>query len=466
MMLRIPFLLFALLLLPLISFCAKEAPTTEFSFHPSAPLIGEPITVHVNGLNPSEKIQITARLKDELGRIWQSNAFFEADKKGNLDLSKAAAVSGTYSGIDPMGLFWSMQLDPLEKQRSSYWHVSLAPIEVIFKGKRANGPLISGKIIRKISAEGVHKLEIHDHGIVANLFLPAKNEKHPAIIVLGGSEGGIPNDAYVAQFANQGYVALGLAYYKAAGLPSHFSNIPLEYFRNGIDWLKTRPEVDSSRLAIVGSSTGGIAALLCASQYPDLRAVISIIGGPILFQSIDTSSLDKASPQSNFTISGRALPFVPIISPDFTVENLNTAYYLRVFLGSLFASSDDLVQQATIPVEKTNGPILLIGACNDRLLGSSYLNAKAYSRLTEKKFPFPYSAINYEGTGHTLGAAGLPGTPTTINSEIIDPYGVGYEYGGNPKDTARAQTDSWKQVFSFLKEYLPESKNSGGKKSQ
>ncbi|MEO8206127.1 MAG: acyl-CoA thioester hydrolase/BAAT C-terminal domain-containing protein [Chthoniobacterales bacterium] len=436
---------------------ALGAGAVNFSFQPTQPLMEDVITIRLTGLNPEEQVQIDAAQKDELGRLWQSSATFLADKKGTVDLSKTAPLRGSYAGIDPMGLFWSMNLNSGEKQRSSFWHTTLTPMEINLTAKRDKGAPITGKVIRRIIKDEIHKIEIRDHGIVANLFLPAGKAPHPGIIVLGGSEGGIPNDAYVAQFANKGYAAFGLAYYRESGLPAHFSNIPLEYFRSAIDALKARPEVDSSNLAMVGSSVGGVAALLCASQYSDIHAVISIIGGPILFQSIDPDPAIKGI-QSNFTSAGNPLPFVPVKAPELTPENLNTAYYLRVFLSSLFSTSDSLVEESTIVVEKTNGPILLIGASNDRLFGSAFLNAKAYSRLTVKKFPHFYDIINYDGVGHTLGAAGLPGTPTTINSQIIQPYGIGYEYGGNPIDTARAQTDSWKKIFEFLKRHVAEAK--------
>ncbi|MEO6054226.1 MAG: acyl-CoA thioester hydrolase/BAAT C-terminal domain-containing protein [Chthoniobacterales bacterium] len=435
---------------------ASESPT--FTFQPAQPLLEDVVTIRVTGLNPKERIQINAVQKDELGRSWQSYATFEADKKGVVDIGKVAPLAGSYSGVDPMGLFWSMYLNVLEKQRSSYWHTTLSPIEVTFTAKRSEGNAVTGKVIRRIIKDGIKKIEIRNNGVVGNLFLPAGKAQHHGIIVLGGSEGGIPNDAYVAQFANKGFAAFGLAYYRENGLPAHFANIPMEYFRNAIDALKAYPDVDSSHLAIVGSSTGGVAALLCASQYPDIKAVISIIGGAILFQSIDPDPSVKGI-QSNFTLGGTPLPFVPVKSPELTPENLNTAYYLRIFLSSLFATSDNLVEQSTISVERINGPILLIGASNDRLFGSAFLNSKAYNRLTTKNFAHPYDVINYDGVGHTLGAAGLPGTPTTINSEIIEPYDIGYEYGGNPKDTARAQTDSWKKVFEFLKRYVTDAKN-------
>jgi dienelactone hydrolase len=452
--------LFFLLIFPLAAPAAPASKTSaaKFSFQPKTPLVSDAVVTQLSGLKPNEQVVIEASLKDELGRAWKSWATFAADKSGLIDLSKSAPLSGSYTGVDPMGLFWSMNLAKDEKVRSTYWHTSLTPIETTLTAKReSNGP-VEGKIVRHIMKEGIIKVRIQDKGIVGNFFVPPGKGPFPGIIVLGGSEGGIPNDAYVAQFANMGFAALGLAYYRENGLPAHYANLPLEYFQSAIRWMQAKPDVNASRLAIAGSSTGGVTALLSAANYPEIRAAISVIGGSVIFQSLDPDPTQK-SPQSPFTLGGKPLPFVPVQSPELTTENLNTAYYLRVFLGSLFAAQDNQVQDATIAVENINGPLLLIGADNDRLFGSGYLSARAYSRLTEKNFPYPYSLVNYQGAGHTLGAAGLPGTPTTINSEVIKPYGVSYAYGGNPKDTARAKADSWKRIAEFLKLNIVEAEN-------
>ena len=41
----------------------------------------------------------------------------------------------------------------------------------------------------------------------------------------------------------------------------------------GLDWLKARPEIDSSRLALAGRSMGAVAAIQCAAARTDVRAV-------------------------------------------------------------------------------------------------------------------------------------------------------------------------------------------------
>lgn len=44
----------------------------------------------------------------------------------------------------------------------------------------------------------------------------------------------------------------------------------------GLAWLRQQPEVDASRLALIGHSVGAGAVLLSATRQPDVRAVISL----------------------------------------------------------------------------------------------------------------------------------------------------------------------------------------------
>lgn len=57
-----------------------------------------------------------------------------------------------------------------------------------------------------------------------------------------------------------------------------FTSMPrfAEDIASGLDWLKTRAELDPARLALVGHSVGAGAALLCASRRSDVRAVVSL----------------------------------------------------------------------------------------------------------------------------------------------------------------------------------------------
>src|SRR3954470_23888362 len=79
-----------------------------FHFDPKEPVVDEVVNVRVTGLPADSVVTIRARA-DWLGRAWQGVATFRADDRGVVFVGKRAPLSGTYSGADAMGLFWSME---------------------------------------------------------------------------------------------------------------------------------------------------------------------------------------------------------------------------------------------------------------------------------------------------------------------------------------------------------------------
>jgi len=111
-------------------------------------------------------------------------------------------------------------------------------------------------------------------GLAGKLFLPDEGDALSAVIVLGGSGGGIRE--YEARLlAEHGFAALALRYFSGPGLPLRLRHIPLEYFERAIHWLTRQPRCAGPNVAIVGSSRGGEAALLLGATYPQVRAIVA-----------------------------------------------------------------------------------------------------------------------------------------------------------------------------------------------
>jgi hypothetical protein len=73
-----------------------------------------------------------------------------------------------------------------------------------------------------------------EDGLLGVSFLPPGDGPHPAVIVLGGSEGGLPVRSAAPLLASHGYATLALAYFGLPGLSCGLINIPLEYFGRAI----------------------------------------------------------------------------------------------------------------------------------------------------------------------------------------------------------------------------------------
>src|SRR5256884_9932032 len=62
--------------------------------------VDEPFRLTVSGLPPGEPVTIRAATRDGELREWASYATFLAGDDGTVDVSTAAPLSGTYSGVD------------------------------------------------------------------------------------------------------------------------------------------------------------------------------------------------------------------------------------------------------------------------------------------------------------------------------------------------------------------------------
>ena len=99
---------------------------------------------------------------------------------------------------------------------------------------------------------GPQGIRIAESGLLANFYPSRQTGKQPAILVLGGSEGGLGTEmtALARALQDEGYSALHLAYHRGPGLPARMVDMPLERFEKALAWLKARPEVDPTRIAI------------------------------------------------------------------------------------------------------------------------------------------------------------------------------------------------------------------------
>ena len=132
--------------------------------------------------------------------------------------------------------------------------------------------------------------DVAQDGLVARFIRPEGPGPFPALLILGGSEGGSGGvRSLAAPFARQGYAVLALSYFKAEGLPPHLDRLPLEYFDRGLAWLSAQPSVDRSRIGIFGISKGAEAALLVATRHPEIRAVGAGSPSHVVWQGLSAS---------------------------------------------------------------------------------------------------------------------------------------------------------------------------------
>jgi dienelactone hydrolase len=397
-----------------------HAQTIEIT--PAHVMADEQATIRVTGLQPHEHAILRAALVDDAKKPWESQAEFVADDAGTVDTSKLAPAKGSYRIVSAMGLVWSMT--PAAKDVHSY----RAPHndQIILLALMKDGkPLANAQLVQSFYPQNIHRVELNGnlHGV---LFVPDAPGPHPGVLVLGGSEGGMPQ-ARAIWLASHGYAALALAYFHLPGLPQELKNIPLEYFGEAIGWLMQRPEIDPKHIAVMGTSRGGELALQLGSMYPQLRAAVAYVPANVRYPSCCDRSFDAA-----WTWKGRPL-----------------AYAIPTRYGVPDQSSELL---ATIPVEQTHGPILVIAGDDDGVWQSSSMTLSVMGRLKQAHFAYSCQRLEYPHAGHR---AGNPMIIPTWSSGLKHPIsGESEDLGGTPEGNAASSLDAIPKVLAFLQQTL------------
>ena len=246
-------------------------------------------------------------------------------------------------------------------------------------------------------ARPVH-IPVRENGIIGSLVVPDATRAYPGILRIGGAEGGISiGDAET--IASQGYAVLALAYFGMETLPSDLEEVPLEYFGKAIAWMKKSPNINSSKLAVIGISRGSTAALLLPTICDEFDAVVALAPSHVTWQS-SYLDWDRYAEKSSHTWRGKPVPWVPYDFSDKAamVGCDETAACSKMYEHSL--KQEQRARDALIPVEKIRAPILLLSGKADSMWPSTAMADLIMRRLREGNFPYDYRHVAYENAGH------------------------------------------------------------------
>jgi dienelactone hydrolase len=381
--------------------------------------------------------------------VW---ADVRADARGIVDMDVAQPLAGSYRRPDGFGLLWSGYPrgdEALPKAvPADLYGLDGEPAGTIVLRLERSGSVVSSATFRVIEEAAETRFEsVARPGLNGVFAARAGGRRLPTVLVLHGSEGGnaVRARAAAAYYAARGFAALAINYFawpyeRVPELPVVHMNVSVETIEHARDWLAGRPEVDGRRIGIVGASKGAEFALVAASRYDWITAVVACVPSDVVWQGYgrDVSPEERAS---SWSVSGVPVPYVPLYreSPERPFDYVdNTARYERSRRDHPAEAS-----AARIPVERSNAQFLLIGSDRDEVWASGRMIRTIVESMGNSGKGANVRSLIFPTAGHQV--CGVGSSPIRLySSQSSDPAAK------DVTDEGEAATRSERARLEFL----------------
>ncbi|MBM7634863.1 alpha/beta hydrolase [Geomicrobium sediminis] len=402
-------------------------------------LVTECVSLQIETGDANKSFRIAISTKDDRGHTFVASIDALTDEQGSIKMHN-----------DLMRLIESMRSKD-GKERMFVKH-SDAPVTFELELMDDDKVIAKAMVTRTFLKDDIQKEVIEDKELVGTVYYPHTNDPLPAIVIVGGSDGA-HHESAAALLASKGYVVMALAYFGKAGLPKGIVNIPLEYVDNAFTYLKEKTIVDNERLAMIGHSRGSELALLYASSYSSLKAVVGVAPSAVQFSGIQNFQ-PVAKPA--WTYNGESLSYFAAKQTFSDMLSFFGHMIKRKPFSGLEAIERNLADQKQyeehlIPVEKIDASVMLVAGTDDHVQPAVF-----FSELMEKKLQHHSKSKVHvriqEGAGHfSAFPSHLPHLPQTLGDTNA---AMSMIFGGTREANAEATIDSWDETLTFLEECL------------
>ncbi|KAI4788815.1 hypothetical protein KUCAC02_035617 [Chaenocephalus aceratus] len=413
----------------------------KMSVQPSRGLVDEKFTVLVQNLLPGFQLTIHALHQCEDGHSWEAFAHYTADATGIVNVSQDPSLGGTYSGVEPMGLLWSLRPVPGSKTGLRWRKLNVQTLMVVtisvYQGHQTEGfldqvLLVSVVVERWYMAPGVRRVPITEDGLTATLFLPSGPGPFPGLLDLWGW-GGKLVEYRAALLASHGIASLALDYFTPKETGRMVDN---DYFETAYRVLEQHPQILGSRIAMLGLSFGAGVTLRMAVYSKGLKLSCAVCINGSHVQPIDgpleqvLTYFNKNIDKTHFDEDNQ------LICRDLVLP-IPTDPSLKVDVGRLQC------------------PLLLVVGEDDQNW-PSYESAMDMREMMERAGnSHLLTVLSYKNAGHLIEP---PFTPfvraSTFKSVTIPPFTMMALWGGELVAHSHAQEDAWRKMLVFLRENL------------
>lgn len=389
------------------------------------------VQVKVEGLAPHKQVQLRSKLVDDRGVIFKASAMYKADETGQVDVCSAPSLGGSYTGVEPMGLFWAMAPEKRHSKllKKNVLSPTLVDIEALCG--ETGEVLASATNERGYMTEGMKRTPVREGRIRGVLFIPPGKGPFPGIVDLY-TFGGRLTEARASLLANKGFVVLALAYFGYEDLPKNPKKLDLEYFEEAVTYLRRQPEVKGPGIGIISISHSGGLALSMSSFLSGISATVCI----------NACNANTVIPLHYKDI------VMPPLPPVFWKIRITTSGLVNI-RNAMSDPSLEKNKASLIPIERASCQFLFAVSEDDHNWNSPLYAEQAAATL-KRHGKKSFEVVTYPKAGHFLENPHTPYCPSAFHAA------VGWEvvFGGEPKAHTEAQLDLWERVQEFFKSHL------------
>ncbi|QDP96178.1 acyl-CoA thioesterase [Microlunatus elymi] len=245
------------------------------------------------------------------------------------------------------------------------------------------------------------------------------------VLLLAGSSGRIDHGR-AELLARHGATVRPLRWFGGPGLQPGPYEVPLELFADALDLLA----LECDRLAVIGTSFGAEAALLIAAD--DVRITATVAFAPT---SVVWGGWDGDRETSHWTRAGHPVPYVPLVRDAWPTEQ--PPAFRDLYAASLAAHPAE-VDEASLPVEKIRGELILVAGGDDQVWPSVDFAGRIARRRHDHDLET--TVISHPTAGHRTV---LPGEPIVRGGQTM-------LRGGTPGADAELGRRAWQHLTAAL----------------
>jgi predicted esterase len=246
-------------------------------------------------------------------------------------------------------------------------------------------------------------------------------QKHPLVILLGGSDGGntLANPHWQPIFDRlneAGMSVASLGYFGTDNTPSSAAELSLEKIEKRISLLANSDRINNSCVAVFGFSKGAELALLLGSHFDSINHVVAVMPSHVTWNAVKTVT-DKSS----WTLKDQPLAYInaPLFSWQMQKGNV-TGEFMPAFEQALAKATELDIEQARIPIDKNKGPVLLVSAKQDEIWPSYDMANEVMKYLEKQEFEYVYEHIALEGSHYGFDKKTLSQVNSFLKANLVE----------------------------------------------